>query len=99
MVEKTFLSRAVEGFIGGGLAAVAGSANEQHPMPRCAPDGEPITARTIANRIDEEVDRDPRQTIQLALLLACLIGRQQKMSEKEAMMMAVAAWGQTSQLT
>jgi hypothetical protein len=98
-MAKTLGSKIVEQLLGNLAAGIAGEADNQVPMPRCAPDGEPITLRTIANRIDEEVDKDPRQTMQLALLLACLIARQQKMVEKDALMMAVAAWGQTSQLT
>lgn len=96
---KTMGTRIVEQALGGLFAGLAEQAEGQNPMPRCAPDGEPITARTIANRIDEEVENDPRTTMQLALLLACLIGRQQKMAEKDALTMALAAWGQTSQLT
>jgi hypothetical protein len=96
---KTIGTRMVEQALGGLLGGLVEQAQGTNPMPRCAPDNEPITPRTIANRIDEEVEKDPRQALQLALLLACLIARQQKMPEKEAMMMAVAAWGQTSQLT
>lgn len=96
---KTLGTRIAEQALGGLFAGLAEQAEGKNPMPRCAPDGEPITPKTLSDRIAEEVERDPRTTMQLALILACVIGRQQKMQEKEALTMALAAWGQTSQLT
>jgi hypothetical protein len=96
---KTLGTRIAEQALGGLFAGLAERAEGQNPMPRCAPDGEPITPKTLSDRIAEEVERDPRVTMQLALILACVIGRQQKMQEKDALTMALAAWGQTAQLT
>lgn len=98
-MAKTIMQRAVEQMLGGLAGGFVEQAQGAVPMPRCAPDGEPITPKTIADRIEEEVDKDPRQAMHLALLLACLIARQQKYEEKDALMAAVAAWGQTSALT
>lgn len=99
MLPKTLGTRLAEQALGGLFAGLAEQAEAKSPMPRCAPEGEPITPKTLADRIIEEVERDPRTTMQLALLLACMVGRQQKLSEKDALTMALAAWGQTAQLT
>ncbi len=98
-MAKTVGTRMVESMLGTLMGSMVDGASAANPMPRCAPDGEPITPRTMANRIDEEVEKDPRTAMQLCLLLACLIARQQKVSEKDALMAAAAAWAQTAQLT
>lgn len=96
---KTIGTRVAEAALGTLMGSLVDGAAATNPMPRCAPDGEPITGRTIADRIGEEVENDPRTAMRLALLLACLIARQQKIPEKDALMAAAAAWAQTAQLT
>lgn len=99
MADKTALSSAVEGFIGGFLHNAVTSASNNNPPPRMAEDGEPITPQSIMVQIERQLSRDPKVAMRLALTLAALIGRQAGVAEKEALLFAGVAWTQTSQLT
>ncbi len=99
MAEKTALTSAVEGFVGGLLHSAAQNASNQNPPPKMAEDGQPITPQSIIEQLQKQLDHDPIAAMRLALTLGALIGRQAGVTEKNALIFAGLAWAQTSQLT
>lgn len=97
--EKTAATRMVEGLIGGFLGSALDSATKDRPLPQLSANGEPITARSMLERLDLTIDGDPKTAMRIALILAAYIARQHGVTEKEALLSAAAAWAQTSQLT
>lgn len=98
-MEKTPATRMVEGLLTNMLGSFVKSTSDNNPPPQLAPEGEPITARSILDQIDKKLDNEPKTAMRLALILGAYIARQNDVGEKEALIAAGLAWGQTSGLT
>ena len=97
--EKTTATRVVEGILTTMLGSVVENAQKGMPPLQLSEEGEPITPQSILRQLEKALDRDPKSAMRLAMTLGAMIARQQGVSEKEALMAAALAWGQTSNLT
>jgi hypothetical protein len=97
--EKTTATRVVEGILTTMLGSVVENAQKGMPPLKLAEEGEPITPRSILQQIEKTVDTEPKSAMRLAMTLGAIIARQQGVTEKDALMAAALAWGQTSNLT
>lgn len=100
MPVKTPLSSAIEGLLTGFLNNAATQASNSNPCPALCEPGEPITPESIIVQIEKSLDRGDQHTAcRQALTLGALLARQANVGEKDALVFAGLAWGQTSQLT
>jgi hypothetical protein len=81
------------------LGSYVQSSTKDMPPITLAAEGEPITARSILQQIEKMLDNEPKTAMRLALVLGAYLARQNDVSEKEALLAAGLAWGQTSGLT
>jgi hypothetical protein len=89
----------VEGLLSSMFGSIVQSSTKDMPPLTLAPDGEPITAGSILDQIEKNLDHEPKTAMRLALVLGAYLARQNGVSEKEALLAAGLAWGQTSGLT
>ena len=96
---KTVATRMVEGMLTSFLGSVVQDATANAPPIKLAEEGQPITIESVMKQLDLAIKTEPKSAVRIALMLACMLARQEGIGEKEALMFAGLAWGQTSNLT